>query len=212
MEIIKHLLPSGEFINESTVKRSIVFHHTAGGGTPESVIDNWANDKQGPIGTHYVIGRDGKIVQAIEEDKWAFALGIQNANYRKIEQQSIQIELIAYGYLTTRYDGKIITAYGQIMTKENIYTLLRKWKNFEYFHTYTAEQIKALEWLVPQICERHKIKGSLSMNDFAISDAALACAGGFWTHNSFRADKTDLYPDARILDAFKKGWSDKYSS
>lgn len=203
----KYLLPKGQFNDEVTTKKSIVFHHTAGGGTPKNVIDNWAHDTQGAIGTHYVIGRDGSIVQAIEEDKWAYALGVTNANYRTIEKQSIQIELIAYGYLNKR-GSEWITAYGQSMKEEDIYLLPAPFKGFRAFHKYTDAQIMALVNLVPQICQRHGIKGSLSMADFALEQSALNCAMGFWTHNSFRADKTDVYPDARILDAFKKGWSE----
>jgi len=212
MNFSKHLLPKGQFINEVTTKHSIVFHHTAGGGTPENVIDNWANDSQGAIGTHYVIGRDGRVVQAIEEQNWAFALGVTNANYKTIERQSIQIELIAYGYLTQRQDGQWITAYGQTLPQSDICLLDIPFKGFHAFQTYTDAQIQALVELVPQICERNSIKGSLSVADFALEPSALSCATGFWTHNSFRADKTDVYPDKRILLAFGKGWSNKYST
>ena len=209
--IEQYLLPSGQFIDEVTTKHSIVFHHTAGGGSPKNVIDNWANDTQGAIGTHYVIGRDGSVVQAIEESKWAFALGVTNANYRTIERQSIQIELIAYGYLTQR-GNDWVTAYGQVLNPNDVYILSAAFKGFRAFHKYTDEQIAALIDLVPQICERNGIKGSLSMTDFSLEQSALNCATGFWTHNSFRADKTDIYPDDRILSAFKKGWSDKFST
>lgn len=211
MIITKHLLPKGEYIDQVTVKKSIVFHHTASGCTPQKEIDIWAHDPQGAVGTHYVIGRDGSIVQAIDESNWAYALGITNPLRTQIEAQSIQIELIAYGYLRKAQDGHWITAYGNTLPDTDVYELPQGFKGFKGFHRYTMEQIDSLMWLVPDICSRHNIKGSLSMKDFETSGTALGGGGGFWTHNSFRADKTDIYPDTRILSMFKKGWG-KWSS
>lgn len=209
--ITQYLLPKGQFIEEVTQKHSIVFHHTAGGGTPKNEVDNWINDKQGAIGTHYVIGRDGSIVQAIKDEHWAYALGVQNANYKTIEKQSIQIELIAYGYLTKR-GNDWITAYGQVMKKEDVCELATPFKGFKAFHKYTDAQIDALKLLIPMLCEKHNIKGCLGMSDFAISNTALSCGTGFWTHNCFRADKTDVFPQPNLIEAFKKGWHKDFSS
>ena len=48
-------------------QRYIVMHDTEGGGEPESVVDYW--DSNGNlVGAHFVVGKDGHIVQCIPLD------------------------------------------------------------------------------------------------------------------------------------------------
>ena len=49
-------LPPAQFINKETSKKYIMIHHTAGRHNPYKVIDHWAKDNRGRVGTNYVIG------------------------------------------------------------------------------------------------------------------------------------------------------------
>lgn len=204
-------LPKGEFMDEVASKKSLVFHHTAGSKSPENVVSGWSHDDRGPIGTAYVIGYDGSIIQCFDDSKWAFALGVKQANYRQLEKQAVQIELCSWGVLR-KLGNDYINDYGGKVDPSEVCVLDTPFKGSKYYHKYSDAQIASLKELVMQICEKHGIKGSLSITDFSLSTQALQGAGGFWTHNSFRKDKTDIYPDPRILETFKKGWHAKYSS
>lgn len=44
-------------------QRYIMLHDTEGGGTPENVVYGWRNDNGGTVAAHFVVGRDGSVVQ-----------------------------------------------------------------------------------------------------------------------------------------------------
>lgn len=207
LEIVKYPLNDNQYVKQETTKKSIVFHHTASNGDAKKVVDGWNTDNRGVVGTCYVIGQDGQVIQCFDEKYWAYALGLSTANRKQVEGQAIQIELCAWGFLRKVGDS-FVNDYGHKVDTSEVYTLDQAFKGFKYYHAYSQKQIDSLIQLVPEICKRHGIKGSFSMNDFKYSNAAVKGAGGFWTHNSFRGGKTDIYPDKRIIDAFKKGWSE----
>ena len=49
-------------------QKYIVLHDTEGGGTPEGVVSSWENNGN-LIAAHFVIGKDGHIVQCVPLDK-----------------------------------------------------------------------------------------------------------------------------------------------
>jgi len=204
-------LKEGEYVKEESKKRSIVLHHTAGGKKAEDVVKCWNTDTRGKIGTAYVIGYDGTIIQCFDDKYWAYALGVTSPNYRELEKQSIQIEVCAYGFLS-KHDNEYFNAYGSKVAVEEVAILDTPFKGFFYYHKYSDAQIASLKELVETLCKKHSIKGCLNRTDFSYSKNAMNGAPGFWTHNSFRADKSDIYPDSRILNTFKKGWHAEFSS
>lgn len=211
MNIKQIPLSKGQFIDEVAKKQSIIFHHTAGSKNGANVVSGWEHDDRGPIGTAYVISYDGCVIQCFDDSKWAYALGVKQANYRDLEKHAVQIELCSWGFLR-KSGNDYINDYGGKVDPSEVCILDTPFKGSKYYHKYSDAQIASLKELVMTICEKHGIKGSLGTSDFALSKQALTGATGFWTHNSFRTDKTDIYPDPRILETFKKGWHAKYSS
>ena len=56
--------PFNDYVNESTVKKQIYLHHTAGTGTPQAVFNMWQKNPV-RVATCVVIGRDGEILSLI---------------------------------------------------------------------------------------------------------------------------------------------------
>ena len=55
----------GEHFNHGTkaVQKYIVLHDTEVAGSPASVVEGWKNSRSGAVAAHFVIGRDGSLVQ-----------------------------------------------------------------------------------------------------------------------------------------------------
>tara|TARA_B110000259_G_scaffold151187_1_gene170816 strand:- start:2857 stop:3822 length:966 start_codon:yes stop_codon:yes gene_type:complete len=178
--IQQHLLPDGEYVKESTHKEWIFLHHTAGRHNPKKVIDQWANDQRGRIGTHYVIGGlpsgadvknlsedqsewDGKILQAIKDEYWGYHLGAVKSS--KMHKGSISIEICSAGYLTEK-EGKFYTWYGSQVHESQVARLEVSYKGYKYYHKYSTEQIKATKALLLLLADKHGIdiqSGLISM-------------------------------------------------
>ena len=55
-------------------QKYIVLHDTEGGGSPTSVVNSWENNGQ-HIAAHFVVGKDGSIVQCVPLDAIAHHVG-----------------------------------------------------------------------------------------------------------------------------------------
>jgi len=169
--IQQHLLPEGEYVRETTAKEWIFIHHTAGRHNPKAVIDQWANDQRGRIGTHYVIGGipasanlnnltakesewDGKILQAIKDEYWGYHLGAVKSS--KMHKGSISIELCSAGCLTEK-NGKYYTWFGTEVHETQVCRLDKEYKGYKYYQAYSPEQIKALKALLLLLADKHDI-------------------------------------------------------
>lgn len=63
-----------------SAQRYLVLHDTEGDGAPREVVDYW--DRQGKgVGAHFVIGRDGSIVQCVPLDRIAHHAGFGDAGH-----------------------------------------------------------------------------------------------------------------------------------
>ena len=64
-------------------QKYIVIHDTEGGGSPQSVVDYW--DGNGNlIAAHFVIGKDGTIVQCVALDKIAHHAGYGDTGHNEV--------------------------------------------------------------------------------------------------------------------------------
>lgn len=63
-------------------QRYIVLHDTEGGGTPLSVVDWWESNGN-YIAAHFVIGKDGSIVQCVPLDEIAHHAGFGDTGHNK---------------------------------------------------------------------------------------------------------------------------------
>jgi hypothetical protein len=209
----KYYLPNNEYSLEKSTKEYIYLHHTSGWQNPYKVIDGWAKDTRGIIGTEFVIGgqniynndfsNDGKILQAFPEGHYAWHLG-KNGNHN-MHKNSIGIELTNFGYLV---DSKTYT--GQIVNENQIAKLNEKFRGFKLWHKYSDNQIKSLQDILYFIKERDSIdirKGlpelikKVGTKAFEFNkNAFYGRVKGVWTHTNTRKDKFDCFPQQELLD------------
>ena len=214
------ILPSDEYVNEKTPKKYLFIHHTSGWNNPYNVVDDWANDTRGRIGTHYIIGGiniktgdtqyDGEIVKAIPEDCWANHLGGFQTHgiSSQMHKQSIGIELCNFGYLTKR-GSNFITYTGAICPKEFVVDLGVPFRGYQYWHKYTDLQLHSLEFLLRRLGEKYEIdlerglkqRLLISKRDAfnTFDDAKAGKVPGLLSHTSVRKDKTDCSPQPNLI-------------
>ena len=195
------VFPSSQFCDETTAKKSICLHHTAGGGTGEQVFKGWESTTE-KVATCVVISRDGTIVQGFSSNKWGYSLGLKTANYREIEKQTIGIEIISYGWLKI-IGGKFVNAYGGIVKPDEVCDLGKEWRGFRYFQKYTNEQIESTRLLLKHWGDTYGISLKYDPNIFFLHPEAQKGASGVFTHASYRADKTDVFPQPELIAMLK---------
>jgi hypothetical protein len=102
--IEQFFLPKDEYFLSSP-KQWVFLHYTASGSDPYKVINDWARDSRGRVGTEFVVGgqsikgqkeHDGKILQAFPSEAYGWHLGIGN---NKLHRNSIGIEVCSMGFL-----------------------------------------------------------------------------------------------------------------
>lgn len=213
--IIQVAFPDNQYVKEQTEKVGWVLHHTAGSQEGKSVYDTWAMDKQGRVGTAYVINRDGTISSGFDAQKyWSHAIGLTvngnnlPANLSKyhtfdnnvfLNKRYIQIELCSWGCLTEK-NGKFITWANREVKLENVITYETPFRTFKHYERYTVEQIEALRKLILWHNSEFGLSKKYNEDMWDISEKALQGSEGIWGHTSFRTDKSDLHPQKEILE------------
>lgn len=216
------MLPNDEYVNEKTSKKYIFIHHTAGWNNPYNVVDSWAKDDRGRIGTHYVIGGinvktgdskfDGEIVKCIPDEYWANHLGgYQTHGIDPVmHKQAVGIEICNFGYVTRRNDGQFYTYTGQVVDRKYVADLGFSFRGYQYWHKYTDAQIASLNYLIGMLSDQYKININLGLQERIESigvkeafntydDAKAGRVKGLLSHTSVRKDKTDVSPQINLV-------------
>lgn len=216
LKSIKQLpLTNSQYVREITAKKQIVLHHTAGNASAPNTVVSWENDKRGKIATCVVISGkgakstfDGEIVQCFSSKFWAYHLGIKpevfkarKIKYQSLDRISVGIEICNWGWLTKDSEGKFRTYVGSIVPESDVIELEKPYKGYKYWHNYTDAQIESVRNLLLYWCDLYKIPTSVLYTDlFEVSDKALKGEPGIYTHNSYRRDKSDIYPHPKLIE------------
>tara|TARA_B110000971_G_scaffold200432_1_gene218462 strand:- start:880 stop:4704 length:3825 start_codon:yes stop_codon:yes gene_type:complete len=208
----------------SPPKTQIVLHHTAGNQTSEGYINGWKKFSY-PIATHYIIPREGQTEQVFADEYWSNHLGTSTPNTPALQKGSLSIEISNYGYLTLKKNQKGDFAWttwsGQEVPGDQVVEPYQIWEDgrvipmhggyrgFGRFQKYTEGQIKALENILRKWKSKYpNIPQKLTYDNFKdlfpktnkTSDNALAKFPGLYTHNSYRTDKLDIFPQKELLE------------
>lgn len=211
-KIIQKLLPSSQYVQDSSfIPNQIYLHHTAGASIKSS-IDYW-NSNQERVGVQFCIDRNGDIYQCIPlERAWAYHLYVASPGnhidrkYKKLgsqyDKQSIGIEIAGYGYVDP-HENKFLNCYGQVVSNDKVIKLDKPFKGKLYWEKYTDEQINSLELLLLHLLEQFpKIATGIKQDYnsiFGINQDALNMIPGIYTHVSIRQDKYDCFPSPTLL-------------
>jgi N-acetyl-anhydromuramyl-L-alanine amidase AmpD len=201
-------LKDNQFFAEESPKTQIYLHHTAGNGNAEGVSRYW-NSNETRIGTAFVIGEDGTIVQCFSSKHWAWHLGIDQedfvrngAKYTNLNKSSVGIEVCNWGYLTKKGD-KFYNYAGGVVNPSYVTTLEQSFKGFKHYYKYSDAQIESLRQLVVYLCDTYNISKEYNESIWGIDKNAFKGVNGIFTHNSVRKDKSDMYPCPRVIEMLK---------
>lgn len=215
LDIIKqYQLDNNQYIKQQTPKDKLFIHFTAGGKNAVNVIKYWNSDEP-RISTAYVLGGDdGKAYECFNPDYWSFHLGIKGTN-GALDKSSVGIEICSYGPL--KKVGDKYFAWPANWTTEvspsEVYELETEFRGYKYFQAYSQEQLKTLESLMEFLIEEYNIpvQKSFDMSWFEFNQELInKKTPGIWTHTNVRKDKSDSYPDKRLLEILNR-LSKKYN-
>lgn len=210
-------LNKDEFFQEEHEKTQIVLHHTAGNSSGVSTAKAWDADKRGRIATCVLISgkgakntTDGEIVQVFSSKYWAYHLGIKQEVFKAykvpakvLDKTSIGIEICNWGPLE-KVGDKFYNYVDQEVKAEDVCVLDEPYKGFKYWHAYTDAQIESVRQLLLYWNELYNIPLDFDYAKmFSVSTDALKNVPGLYTHNSYRKDKTDIYPAPKMIEMLK---------
>jgi len=226
-----YFLPNYAYHNQPTEKKSIFLHHTGGWQNPYRVIDHWG-ERPHKLATEFVIGgqsihndnskHDGKILQAIPNNCWAWHLGIGN---QPLHRESIGIELCNFGKITKGYFEKdqngipkpiargknsYFTYVGQDVNPEQVTELDVPFRGYNYFHKYSAAQLESLKKLLLHLAEKHSIdireglpnlirKEGVKAFDRVVTKTCIDTPG-VWSHGNVNDAKFDVSPQEGMIE------------
>jgi N-acetylmuramoyl-L-alanine amidase len=216
---IKHVpLRESQYIKEATEKKQIVLHHTAGNSSGPGTIKMWDSDDRGRIATPIVISGkgqskdtyDGEICQAFSSKHWGYHLGIKpdvfkskGLPYRALDKHAIGIEICNWGPLN-QVNGKFYNYVDREIPADQVTELETPYKGHKFYHRYTDAQIESTRQLLVYWNETYGIDLTYRHDDlWTVSTRALQGEQGVYTHNSYRKDKSDIYPCPRMIAMLK---------
>jgi hypothetical protein len=183
IDIKKQYLEGDEYYSNKTDKKTIVLHHTAGSHRPDWVFSSWDRDRTKGgrplrVATQFVIGGkstrdgntdwDGVVVQGLPVEQWAHHLGTKNSNNRKLNEQSIGIEICNYGPLVKSVKGEYFTYVNSKVPEEDVIDLGKNWRGYRYYQKYTDKQIESVKFLIEKYSLEYGIdvcKGMVELFD-----------------------------------------------
>lgn len=211
-------LKDNQYVKEATKKLQIVLHHTAGNSSGPSTIRMWDNDDRGRIATCITISGkglsrdtyDGEICQAFASKFWAYHLGIKpdvfranGVKYQNLDKISIGIEICNWGPLTNK-NGKYFNYVNRQVPADQVCELSVPYKGHKYYHRYTDAQIQSVKELLVYWNNLWNIPIKYNEEDmWKVSKNALSAVPGVYSHNSYRRDKSDIYPCPRMIQMLK---------
>jgi hypothetical protein len=197
-----------DFYREETKKTQIYLHHTAGGPDGEQVFSYWDRNPV-RVATCVAISADGTIVQGFGSKYWAYHLGLtvepfkaKGLRHITLDRISIGIEICAYGPLT-KSGQQYKTWSGQLIDPANVCVLDTPFRGSKYYHAYTDAQIESVKDLLLLWADRYGIPLKYRPEIWDIDSQALKGEAGVYTHCSVRKDKSDVYPEPRLIEMLK---------
>ena len=217
MKLTQCTFPESQYVKAEHPKSQIYLHHTAGNADPFGVFRDWATSES-RIAVCVVVGgqpkdgsnwEDGEIAQGFSSKYWAWHLGLkeavfesQNLPYEDLDEISIGIEICNWGQLTLK-NGVFYNYVNKEVAPNNVCTLSKPFRGFKYYHAYTDAQIQAVKELLQLFNQKYNIPLTYNPDIWDICPRALKGETGVFTHVSVRTDKTDLYPDPRMIEMLK---------
>lgn len=198
---------AGNYYKVEHEKKQVVLHHTVSGGSAKAVASYWGHLKA-RIATCIIIDKAGVPHQLFSSKYWGGHIGNVRSQFKKfdipiwnISKHSIGVEIISWGGLK-KIDNKFYNCYGGEVKDANITYFEEGFRGFNYFDSYTEEQIQTLKKLLIFWNKRYGIPLDYQGYDdiFDISEKALKGEKGIFGHCSYRPDKSDIFPQKEMIE------------
>ncbi|MBM4464098.1 MAG: N-acetylmuramoyl-L-alanine amidase [Chloroflexi bacterium] len=167
----------------------IVVHFTASGSGTGTV--SWFKNPQSKVSAHYVLDRDGKILQLVKDGDTAWHAGLPEDLVRndtiRPNSRSIGIEIVNWGPL--RKDGN---KYYNWLGNEHLGAAVEA--GGKYWEPYTEAQYKSLIELVAYLCKRYNVPHRyplLGPGTYYEKAQDLAAFKGVLGHSAINRGKSD---------------------
>ncbi len=141
-------------------------------------------------GTRNVMLDKGAI--AIEIDAWG-GLVLGDGTTKQFGSKGNQPHFV------NTIPGKFYNAYGNVVS-DKLEVEQCNWRGFNFFQKYSDAQIQTLSELLPLLMKANNIP-NYGIRDGNLNVRCDAIDGnrGILSHTSYRRDKSDIYPDARLI-------------
>jgi len=123
----------------------IVAHWT--GGSSASSAQSWLSNPQAKASAHFILDRNGQVIQLVPTDKVAWHVGpsewkTATGNYTQLNRYSIGIEYVNLGGLKKTEGGVFISTTGRTVAPEDVVSHVENGKT-TYYHAFPHDQIMA---------------------------------------------------------------------
>lgn len=146
---------------------TIVIHFTAGSSLASSV--NVLTNADSGVSAHFVVGRNGDIVQMLPTNKIAWHAGESHYEGRSgLNQYSIGIELDNAGQLKARGDGTYESWFGEVYGENEVLAAQHaNQQSISYWHKYTDVQIARTLSICKALCSYYDISTVVGHEEIA---------------------------------------------
>lgn len=146
---------------------TIVIHFTAGSSLVSSV--NVLTNADSGVSAHFVVGRNGDIVQMLPTNKIAWHAGESHYEGRSgLNQYSIGIELDNAGQLKARGDGTYESWFGEVYGENEVLAAQHaNQQSIGYWHKYTEVQIARTLSICKALCSYYDISTVVGHEEIA---------------------------------------------
>jgi N-acetyl-anhydromuramyl-L-alanine amidase AmpD len=186
------------FYQEETAKRKIVLHFTMG-----YLKGDIATLTKQHVSVPFVIGRNGIIYNLFASKYWSYHLGPGAIGGNTgMSKESVGIEISNIGPLKLIGDN-LVTSYSNddiycSLADTQYYTKLNpKYRNWEYFATYTPAQYEAIIKLLRFLCAKYNLPKTFTDEPArynTMTDEEFRNFTGIVSHVNCRPDKVDIGP------------------
>jgi N-acetyl-anhydromuramyl-L-alanine amidase AmpD len=206
-KIVQVRLKESQFYEEEHPKKQIVLHHTVSNGNAKNVMQWWAKTPA-KVGTAFIIDREGVIHQCFSSKHWAHHLGTKSKQNKKLNQESIGIELCSWGSLKrssikSGIKATFTSSTGTIVSNDEVFELEKPFRGSIYYQNYSERQLKSLLILLNYLCETYNIPPNYNADMWEYSKSAMNGNPGIYSHTSFRKDKSDCFPQKELIATLK---------
>lgn len=223
-KIVQIEFPDSQYIKSETKKTQIYLHHTVSPHNSAISVSNYWKSTPERVATQIILNGDGIPYQLYSTKYWSYHLGLEEKTfndlglpYKDLSKISIGVEICSWGALIYHDDNKWYPIKWDKVQKKYVPHLKagaipendvwlppkNEFRGFSGFHKYTDEQIDTLFHLLTYWNKRWEIPLTYREEIFDIDVEALKGVPGVYTHCSVRKDKSDCYPDERLITMLK---------